>query len=361
MHSSISKVCLFVREDLALLGDAFFEAEELYGMKSDTYMYKALRDSLKQNGIHLDTQYKNSPEDSDVVICLNETLFFVNYKRSLKNKKLILILTEPPVYNAIDWTSDRHLNFDFVLSYDKDLLLRSQNKYHFVHFPIQFQKNLPSSLPSESEFNTKKLVSLVAGAFTITKASPELKSLLYERYRILKFYHKHYPNLLDFFSRNQPVDKFRHFKGAAFLNKLNKALPIWMSQFLYKYSISSVYRGAIPGTQKQAVLSRYRFNYCLENTHGIKGLISEKLFDCFEAGTIPIYFGAPDIREHVPQDCFIDYASFSTLKELHQHLTEMDYKTYLCYLKNARTFLNTGARPFSVEAFVNKLRTLIET
>jgi hypothetical protein len=342
------------------MGDAFFEAEEFYGMKSDTYMYKALRDVLKREGISLGTQYKNRPEDSDVVICLNETLFFVNYKRSSKNKKLILILTEPPVYNAKDWTVERHVYFDLVLSYDKDLLHRSQNKYHFIHFPIEFQKTTTYVLPSESEFHSKKLVSMVAGAFTITKAPREYNSLLYERYKILKFYNRNYPNLLDFFSRNPPVEKFKHFRGAKIFYTLHEALPRWIGKVLYKSQISSVYRGAIPGTQKQAVLSQYKFNFCLENTHGIKGLISEKIFDCFEAGTVPIYFGAPDIKEHIPENCFIDYGLFTSLKELHVHLKEMNYKTYLCYLKNAHTFLNKGARPFSADEFVNKVCALIK-
>jgi hypothetical protein len=97
------KYCLFLRDDLLVHTRDIFDAETLYGMKSDMYMYTELKNYLHSQNIFLNTQNIHPPESCEVVICVNETPFFETYKRSSINKLLILILTEPPVYNAKDW------------------------------------------------------------------------------------------------------------------------------------------------------------------------------------------------------------------------------------------------------------------
>ena len=353
------KWCLYVRKDLAEMGDGFFESPDLHGMRSDTYMYKYMKEMLASEDIQLHTQHRHKPEDSDVVIFLNETTPILNYQRTPINKKIVLILTEPPVYNAIDWTEERHENFDLVFSYDKDLLKRQSGKYRFVHFPIQFSKSITVTIPEKPEFERKRFACLVAGAFAITKGPSKHKSLLYERYKILKWYNHHAPNFLDFFSRTDPKPKFSHFRGAEILSRINKNLPSSIGNILFNRNLSFVYHGSIPPLEKNKFLSNYRYNYCLENSYGIKGLISEKIFDCFEAGTIPIYHGAPDISEYIPNGCYISYSDFSSVSEVHQFLKNMDYKTYISYLNAAANFLWNGADSFSVQNFVQSITDTI--
>jgi hypothetical protein len=349
------KYCLFVREDLAVLKNDFFDKEDLNGMKSDTYMYKELRLFLSNAGIDLNTQYTNKPEESDVIICLNETGFFMNYKRQKVNKLIVLILTEPPVYNAIDWTTERHTCFDKVFSYDSDLLLRDPIKYIHINFPIDLNFVTASPLPKENEFNKKLLSSLVAGAISITEASPEKKSLLFERYKILKWYNKNDPSSLHFYSRTSPLNKFEYFRGASLINKINSKITSGIAKILFKNRIAKVYKGSIPSLSKNEVLSNYKFNFCLENSSGIKGLISEKIFDCFIGRTIPVYLGAPDIEQYIPKKCFILYSDFKNLNELNNFLKQMNYKTYIQYLVNADDFLDTAKDIFSTKTFIEKI------
>lgn len=356
----MKKYCLYVREDLAALGEAFFDAEELYGMRSDTYMYKALRKRLMKEGIELHTQYKHRPEDCEVIICLNETAFFQSYTRSPANRKLLLILSEPPVYNANDWLECKHRVFDAVLSYAEELLKRDSKKYRYSPYPIQFASSL-ADLPDEQAFLARKLSCLVAGAFTITKGKPELKSLLHERYRILKWFNRHAPADLDFYSRSNPQDKFLYFRASSYLGRLSPALRQKFATWLYRKNLEHIYKGAIKGTEKPRVLARYRFNMCLENTYGIRGLISEKIFDCFEAGTVPVYYGAPDIARHIPKSSFVAYEDFASLRDLHQFLRNMDYPSYLSYLQSAQHFLQKEADYFSVDHFVEQILILCHT
>ncbi len=62
------------------------------------------------------------------------------------------------------------------------------------------------------------------------------------------------------------------------------------------------YRGRC--VSKITTLRRYRYALVFENQRQ-PGYVTEKLLDCFMAGTVPIYWGAPDVTESVPEDALI--------------------------------------------------------
>lgn len=109
-----------------------------------------------------------------------------------------------------------------------------------------------------------------------------------------------------------------------------------------KYN-SPMYRGPIPGghtgDDKIAMLNNYRFCICFENTHHLKGYITEKIFGCFAAGCVPIYWGAPNIEEYIPKACFIDYRDFKSNEELYQYLKTISKETYDQFIANIRLYL----------------------
>ena len=78
-------------------------------------------------------------------------------------------------------------------------------------------------------------------------------------------------------------------------------------------AIRASWRG--PVADKYDAYSRYRFVVCYENM-ATPGWITEKLFDCFYAGVVPIYLGAPDIGDFVWPDCFIDRREFASYTDL---------------------------------------------
>jgi hypothetical protein len=57
---------------------------------------------------------------------------------------------------------------------------------------------------------------------------------------------------------------------------------------------------------KREVLDRARFAICYENSRGNPGYITEKIFDCFTSGCIPVYIGTKHGKDPVPKDCYID-------------------------------------------------------
>jgi hypothetical protein len=56
----------------------------------------------------------------------------------------------------------------------------------------------------------------------------------------------------------------------------------------------------------------------MENTHQ-EGYITEKIFNVFQAGAIPIYDGAPDVNNFINPESFLSY----DLEDLHEQIDNL--------------------------------------
>lgn len=72
----------------------------------------------------------------------------------------------------------------------------------------------------------------------------------------------------------------------------------------YKNQIDLYGRGYLNISDKSIGLNDYYFSVCMENLTYSNGY-SEKITDCFATGTIPIYYGSPDIGEVFNQNGII--------------------------------------------------------
>ncbi|CAI6003896.1 unnamed protein product [Closterium sp. NIES-65] len=57
-------------------------------------------------------------------------------------------------------------------------------------------------------------------------------------------------------------------------------------------------------------MSHYKFILSTENTR-VPGYVTEKALEPLEAGTVPVYYGAPDIRSFMPPESFIDGSKYT--------------------------------------------------
>ncbi|CAI7834756.1 unnamed protein product, partial [Closterium sp. NIES-54] len=57
-------------------------------------------------------------------------------------------------------------------------------------------------------------------------------------------------------------------------------------------------------------MSHYKFILSTENTH-VPGYVTEKALEPLEAGTVPVYYGAPDIHHFMPPESFIDGSKYT--------------------------------------------------
>lgn len=177
---------------------------------------------------------------------------------------------------------------------------------------------------------------------------------------------------IEYFSRTDDIDLYgigwnepSHHLGKSSmpytLRRAKKYLTVqWQRVFPDPTLVPArkVYRG--PAASKSETLSRYTFALCFENMI-LKGWITEKIFDCFFAGTIPIYWGAPEITEYVPEDCFIDKRMFTTYEELGSFLKALSEKAITAYRENARDFIASSKfHPFRKQAFTDLFKEIVE-
>lgn len=120
------------------------------------------------------------------------------------------------------------------------------------------------------------------------------------------------------------------------------------------------YRGRI--VSKLDTLSRYRFCICYENVKDLPGYITEKIFDCFFSGCVPIYWGAPNVDEYIPRNCFIDRRQFSSHGSLYEFLVTMAESEYVAYQNAIQSFVSSeAAKPFYAEAFSSTVINVIKS
>ncbi len=88
---------------------------------------------------------------------------------------------------------------------------------------------------------------------------------------------------------------------------------MWLPYWRNRKALMAIYKGGC--RSKYEVLSRYRFCLCIENI-AMDGYVTEKIFDCLYAGTIPVYWGARDIEKYVPKETYIDGRQFGSWEEM---------------------------------------------
>ncbi len=124
-------------------------------------------------------------------------------------------------------------------------------------------------------------------------------------------------------------------------------------------AIDQSYRGEIPPLGKLDTIGDYRFSLCFENT-AFPGYITEKIFDCFVAGNIPVYLGAPDIEDYVPREAYIDCRDFDDYAALEAYLRGMSVAEAERHRAAAREFLDSEqAARFTEAHFVDRLSGLL--
>ena len=96
-----------------------------------------------------------------------------------------------------------------------------------------------------------------------------------------------------------------------FINELSKYKKVDMGG-IYKNNVGGIVRNKI------RFLSAYKFSIAMENSEG-QGYISEKIFDSFIAGTIPIYYGGYMLDE------FINPKSYILIKNEEDMLKKIEY------------------------------------
>lgn len=248
------------------------------------------------------------------ILCSNIP-YFVPLRKFLMipKEKKVLICWEPPTVIPFQHVEGTFKQFAKIITWD-DARVDGRNVLK-MHYPSmqQMQKDL---VP----FEERKLACMVIGK----KSSHHPSELYSTRRRIIQFYNEKEGDSFHLYGRGWSEKDSIHFKGAP--------------------------------EDKSNVIKQYKFSYCLENCRDIPGYVTEKIFDCFHTGSVPIYLGANNITEYVPENCFIDFRDFSSFEEIHEYISNMSEEQHARYLQNIQEYLRSDlAHKFTEEPLVNTL------
>ncbi|MDO8586172.1 MAG: glycosyltransferase family 10 [Armatimonadota bacterium] len=169
---------------------------------------------------------------------------------------------------------------------------------------------------------------------------------------------------LDYFGERSLIDLYGHrWREACLQSPLLGLLRIarrpsvrsfgrWLSGLQTRRAakhILNAYKGTCGS--KYDTLSQYHFALAYENFR-IRGYITEKMLDCLFVGTIPVYWGEPEIEKWVPKECYIDRREFTTYADLHAYLQSLTEDDRMRYREAGKAFVESESfYPFSKEAF----------
>ena len=192
------------------------------------------------------------------------------------------------------------------------------NKNYFKFYFPQPSQHMLDNIPTYDE---KRCCTLI----NTNKFSPvnHPKELFSERLKVINFFEALQSD--DFFLFGNGWNGYR----------------TWQGSFTWSWPL------------KWHVLKNFRFVFCYENMNDQKGYITEKIFDAFCAGCIPIYWGATNITDYVPKTCFIDRRNFANEFEIYEFIKTIDEKVYNEYLQEIKHYLaSPQANLYSVETFI---------
>ena len=315
------------------LNNILFEKDSKCNLNDLLAGPRFLRKYCQERGINLNTiDVWNSAiaTDEDIYVSFDHKRFFRKIYWKFKNKnypiinpkrfnKRILFHFEPPNVMPEICCGIQGL----TKIYDKVFFTWKINnsKIYYFHFP-QSHDGIFSDYWKNTE--RKFLTIINSNRKTIFRH----KELLTERVKAIIF-----------FSQTKDIDLY------GFDWNKPPLFPYWFQ----KNTIKKVYKGVVEDKYKK--LSEYNFALAFESC-SLKGYITDKIFDCFLVGTVPIYLGAPDVENYIPKNCFIDRRDFKNYGELRKFLKSLTKSDIQVYKESGRRFLESEQyKPFTKEYF----------
>lgn len=298
--------------------------------------FTELRDYALLRGLEVQTAESNLPEDADAVVLLDLPQKLTAFHRAAMTSSipLYLIALESKIIAASSHDPQLHSYFQRIFTWDDHIV--DGKKYIKINYSFK-----RATSTQDDDWKNRKLCTLISS----NKFSSHPDELYSARLQLIEWFEKNHPEQFKLYGMGW--DR-HHFFENRYLRQINK---IPMLRGIFRSGRPS-YVGRV--NSKKDVLQNYKFAIAYENAAGHAGYITEKIFDCMFAGCIPIYHGAPNIRDYIPRDCFIDRKDFISNEALYYHLINMSDSEILIRRENIKNFLMSDAfSPFSTDVFAS--------
>lgn len=318
------------------------------------YAWSKIKKRLLDENIILDTIDLHPIEKADRIFFLDHDFFSFKkdtispylasaIKKKIALDKRVLIIIECPIIKPESWEKRNHIYYGKIFTWNDSLV---DNKKYFHYYWLQDTKKDKLRL---IQLKKKKLAVLI-NAHKTNYLQNELYS---QRIRAIRFFEKNAPQDFDLYGVGwgEPLN-FKFVYSALKYGFLS--VTFFLKDYLISLKGFPSYKGRVE--DKIAILTQYKFCICFENMSNINGYITEKIFDCFKARCIPIYYGASNITGYIPSNTFIDFRQFKDFDEMYAYLKKMNEKTYNEYLSNIEKFLNSRQlKKWGYESYVDNV------
>lgn len=303
-----------------------------------------LKEEFEKYEYDLSTDDINKIEDSEIVIYSSNMPSILPRQEDIY--KSYIILSESHFIRPDNYDKQKHKYFKKVFTWYDEYV--DGDKYIKLNYAHKFPKTINKDISKK-----RKLCTLISA----NKSAPHTKEndLYSKRVEAIRWFEQNHPEDFDLYGVGW--DKYK-FSGPIFIRAFNR-VP-YFPQFFARLTGQNYpsYKGMIDN--KKETMEKYKFSICYENAKDISGYITEKIFDSFFAGCVPIYWGANNILDYVPKECFIDFRDFKSYDELYQFIKNMRDDEYMKYLENIENYLNSDKSfQFKSEGFVEAMITNI--
>ena len=197
--------------------------------------------------------------------------------------------------------------------------------------------------------NRDQLITLFGSNRSLKKWRPD-RNLYNERVKTIRWFEKNASKDFTLYGKKWNLTGRLPSSVGGLVHSLEKKIP-------FKYTAFPSWKGYVEN--KQNILKKTRFSIVYENVKNLEGYITEKIFDAFVEGNVPIYWGAKDIEDYIPKECFIDRRKFNDHEDLYKLLKNMPEEKFLNYQKNIKNFLNNTSEKFTCREFAKTISTKI--
>ena len=292
--------------------------------------YRKLRQEFLRNGVELNTEDVNSGKKVAFEL-------YINCCRQTPKARAYVYLYENPLIRLINRNRRMLDRYNKWFTWDGELL--DDGRAVRLFYPNQLE-------PADYKDPQERPLFLVLVTTNNAIKDYDPREQFGARVEIIKWYEQYAPNDFHLFGRGWDCPAALSGRWGQIYNQARKII----ARVFPVTSPFATWRG--PVASKNELLTRTRFSLAYENSRDLPGYITEKLFDCFRAGCVPVYVGPKEIHDYVPADCFIDGRKFATTAALHAHLLTIDDAAYRGYQERIRAYLlSAGAKLFSQDHF----------
>jgi len=303
------------------------------------YPFHLLRNSLLKNGIELNTPDMSSA--TEIAFSLD-----MDVHSPYSSAPSYLLMLETPQIRVENGSPKNWEHYKKIFTWNDDLV--DGDKYVKINFPNKIEIKAPDGF-----FARENFCCLISSNRALTIS--DTRDLYIERVAAIRWFEKNAPDDFLLYGVDWNIPAARNGIRGALERRFWKGI----GRFIKLHPFPS-YRGRVDS--KRNVLEKTRFSICYENVRDLPGYITEKIFDCFFAGCIPIYWGASNVTEHIPQNCFIDRRQFNDMSDLYHFLRAMTDAEFVGYQQRISDFLSSeAAHPFEAHFFAETIvKTIVE-